>query len=152
MRTFSLVIVLGFLLMLTGCCAMKGGPGCGKCCLTKQGDVAADALYVCNCGPSCKCNSVSKSPGKCSCGSPLKMGHVLKVEGDEALVCMCKEGCTCKIDPKDSTKCGCGEPTKRVPLKGTGLYFCNCGGSCACNTVMAGPGTCKCGMQLKKVD
>jgi len=28
--------------------------------------------YVCNCGPNCKCNTVSINPGKCSCGVPMK--------------------------------------------------------------------------------
>lgn len=153
MRTFSLVVVLGFLLILSGCCALRGGPGhYGENGPVKQGTAGADTLYVCNCGPDCKCNSVSKSPGNCTCGSPMKMGHVVKVEGDEALVCMCKEGCTCKIDPQDASLCGCGQPLKRVSLKGTGLYFCNCGGACMCNTVQDKSGTCKCNMQLKKAD
>ena len=159
MKTFSVAVLFGFLLLLSGCCAMQhGGPGhqCANCPAKQQGAVAGvaapDTIYVCNCGPSCKCNSVSKSPGKCACGSPLKMGHVIKIEGDEALVCMCKEGCTCKIDPKDPSKCGCGQPVKRVSLKGSGLYFCNCGSSCTCNTVSDKPGTCKCNMPLKKVD
>jgi len=29
-------------------------------------------VYVCNCGPDCKCNTVSVNPGKCSCGLPMK--------------------------------------------------------------------------------
>ncbi|NTV12587.1 MAG: hypothetical protein HGA96_01420 [Desulfobulbaceae bacterium] len=111
-----------------------------------------DVLYTCNCGDKCKCNSVSTAPGKCKCGSPLKWGHVLKTEGNEALICQCDEGCTCSLDPKDPSKCGCGKPVKRVNLAGSGLYFCNCGGSCMCNTVSAEPGKCKCGMDLKKAD
>lgn len=111
-----------------------------------------DVIYACNCGDQCKCNSVSTTPGKCKCGSPMKWGHVLKTEGNEALVCQCDEGCKCSLDPKDPTKCGCGKPVKRLNLAGSGLYFCNCGGSCMCNTVSAGPGECKCGMALKKVE
>jgi len=82
----------------------------------------------------------------------MKWGHVLKIEGEEALLCTCAEGCKCSLDPKDPTKCGCGQPVKRVSLKGAGIYFCNCGGSCMCNTVSNSPGKCKCGMDLKKVD
>jgi hypothetical protein len=81
----------------------------------------------------------------------MKWGHVLKVEGSEALLCQCAEGCQCKLDPKDSSKCGCGMTVKRVNMAGTGLYFCNCGGSCFCNTVSDEPGKCGCGMNLKKV-
>lgn len=111
-----------------------------------------DVLYYCDCGPECKCDTVSTKPGNCKCDKPMKWGHVLKLEGNEALVCTCAEGCKCSLDPKDPTKCGCGNPVKRVNLKGTGIYFCNCGGACMCNTVSDKPGKCKCGMDLKKVD
>lgn len=121
----------------------------------KKAELAAkrsDVVYSCACGPECTCNSVGVAPGNCACGKPMKGGHVVKIEGDDAILCTCGEGCTCKIDPKDSTKCGCGQPVKRVSLKGTGLYFCNCGGTCFCNTVADKPGKCGCGMELKKVD
>ena len=29
--------------------------------------------YVCACGPTCNCNTVSQNPGNCTCGQPLKM-------------------------------------------------------------------------------
>jgi hypothetical protein len=32
--------------------------------------------YVCGCGPSCECGTISQSEGKCGCGADLK-----KVEG-----------------------------------------------------------------------
>ncbi len=115
-------------------------------------EVRQDVLYTCDCGADCKCNSVSTKPGNCACGKPMKWGHVLKIEGNDAILCTCAEGCKCSIDPKDPSKCGCGNPVKRVSLKGTGIYFCNCGSSCMCNTVSDKPGKCKCGMDLKKVD
>jgi len=111
-----------------------------------------DVLYSCNCGPGCKCSTLAKTPGLCSCGKPLAWGHVVRVEGDEALLCTCAQGCQCAFDPKDPTKCGCGQPVKQVSLKGSGLFFCNCGGSCACNTVSMAPDTCRCGMPLKQVN
>ena len=112
-----------------------------------------DVLYTCNCGPECTCNSVSTQPGDCSCGKPMKWGHVIKTEGNEAILCQCGEGCKCSgLDEKDPTKCKCGTAVKRVNLAGTGIYFCNCGGSCTCNVVSDKPGKCKCGMDLKKVD
>lgn len=107
-----------------------------------------DIIYFCDCGADCKCDKVSKEPGKCGCGKDMVGGHVLKIEGDEALVCVCGPDCTCKLDPNDPAKCGCGKTVKRVSLKGTGLYFCNCGGTCFCNTVSDKPDTCKCGMPL----
>jgi hypothetical protein len=118
----------------------------------KADEQRQDVLYYCDCGPECKCNSVGTKPGDCKCGKPMKWGHVLKMEGDEALVCACAEGCKCSLDPNDPAKCGCGNPVKRINLKGTGIYFCNCGGSCMCNTVSDSPGKCRCGMDLKKAD
>lgn len=60
-----------------GCGRMAGPPCGGKPCMV--GAVAqpgenqrAEVLYSCNCGPECKCNSLSKTPGNCSCGKPLK--------------------------------------------------------------------------------
>ncbi len=136
-------------------CPMKGRHGGMAMAAPMAADQAAqrhDLLYVCNCGPECKCNSVATAPGNCKCGKPLVAYHVVKVEGDEALLCTCGGDCKCAIDPADSSKCGCGNPVKRVSLKGSGIYFCNCGGSCFCNTVSDQPGNCKCGMPLKKVD
>lgn len=165
-RRGTIALLLGLLLavLLSGCgpCMMRH-KACGEGCrmqgmqpaaATAPAETAArsDVLYSCNCGPACKCNSVSVKPGNCACGKPLAWGHLVRVEGDEALLCTCKEGCQCRIDPNDPTKCGCGNPIKRVSLKGSGLYFCNCGGSCGCNTVSAQPAACRCGMQLKKVE
>ncbi len=63
-----------------GCCKMmaaKGGPCGDKPSMvgadTQAGESQrAEVLYSCNCGPGCKCNSQSKAPGNCSCGTPLK--------------------------------------------------------------------------------
>ena len=106
-----------------------------------------DVLYTCSCASEC-CKTASLTPGKCGCGKPLVWGHVVKVEGNEALVCSCKEGCACKVDEKNPGKGTCGNALKRVSLAGTGIYFCNCGGSCTCNHLSDKPGTCHCGMDL----
>ena len=111
-----------------------------------------DVLYACDCGPECKCNTVSTKPGKCACDKELKWGHVLKVEGNEAIICQCQEGCKCKLSADDPTMCGCGNKVKRVNLDKTGINFCNCGGSCMCNTVSDQPGKCRCGMNLKSAE
>jgi hypothetical protein len=110
---------------------------------------AGSVLYVCNCGESCKCTTVSTKPGKCACGAELAATHVLKIENDEGILCTCGKDCTCKIDPNDPAKCGCGKAVKRVSLKG--MYVCNCGSGCTCNTVSDEPGKCRCGADLKKL-
>ena len=111
-------------------------------------DERHDVLYVCNCGPECRCDAVSKRAGDCDCGEALKWTHIVRVEGDEALLCTCGEGCSCSLDSTDHSKCVCGNPLWRVSLKETGIYFCNCGGSCQCNFASDKPGECSCGMAL----
>ena len=142
MRTGRIVLVMSFSVLLLSAVMLTA----------RADEPRRDVLYYCNCGPECKCNSVSTQPGNCKCDKPMKWGHVLKIEGNEALVCTCDEGCKCNLDRKDPTKCSCGKPVKRINLKGTGIYFCNCGGSCMCNTVSDKPGKCQCSMQLKRVD
>lgn len=149
-----------FLLTILGFCLLFSG----GYAVTSEGQMKAphdnmpqqqprqDMLYTCNCGAGCSCNTVKASPGVCRCGAPLKGGHILKTEGNEALLCQCDEGCTCSLNSQDQSKCSCGKPVKRVNLKGTGLYFCNCGGACMCNTASDKPGKCRCGMDLKKAD
>ena len=165
-----LLAMAGLLLLLAyGCCPMYGNQKAGgkSCCVAApqgasmapamamapaaaQGE-RADVLYSCACGGGCDCNSVSKTPGNCRCGKPMAWGHVVKVEGNEALLCTCAEGCSCKQDAAKPTHCACGKPLKRVNLEGTGMFFCNCGGSCTCNTISSEAGNCKCGMPLKKM-
>lgn len=145
MKNFLKLFLFGFVLVLVA--------GCAGMTTTATDEARTDVLYTCDCGPQCKCNSMSTQPGDCKCGKPMKWGHVLKIEGNEAILCMCAEGCKCSgLNEKDPTKCPCGGDIKRVSLVGTGIYFCNCGGSCFCNTVSEKPGECKCGMMLKKVD
>lgn len=116
-----------------------------------ENGVRRDVLYFCNCGPECDCNTLSTSEGNCACDQPLKYGHVVKIEGTETLLCQCSDGCECEgLNPDDPALCACGSEIKRVDLAGTGLYFCNCGGSCFCNTVSEEPGKCECGMDLIK--
>jgi len=148
MKIINYLLVGILMAILTGCAAMET-----ETAATPDQPDRQDVLYTCNCGEQCKCNTVSTEPGNCACGAPLKWGHVLKVEGNEAILCQCNEGCGCSgFDPKDPSKCSCGKPVKRVNMTNTGVYFCNCGGSCFCNTVSGEPGKCKCGMNLKKVE
>lgn len=142
MKKMGIVMLVIFAMVVFGSAVVRAGAD----------EARQDVIYYCDCGNDCHCNSVATKPGNCKCGKPMKWGHLLKVEGDEALVCTCAEGCKCSLDTKDPSKCGCGNPVKRINLKGTGIYFCNCGGSCMCNTVSDKPGKCKCGMNLKRID
>lgn len=144
MKTIRLAAILGILLLVAGCAGMHAAG---------MGEKRTDVLYTCDCGADCKCNSMSTEPGNCTCGKPMKWGHVLRIEGTKAVLCQCAEGCRCEgLDPKDASKCLCGSPVKEVNLAGSGLYYCNCGGSCACGTVSKTPGKCRCGMDLKQAN
>ena len=147
MKVFQKVLVVFSLCMFAGVVGCAGHRGAGT-----AGGEKHDVIYTCACGPQCQCGTVSVKPGKCACGKDLVPGHVLKVEGTEAIVCQCGKDCACQIDAKDQTKCACGKPVKRVDLSGSGLYFCNCMGSCSCNYLSDAPGKCRCGMDLKKAE
>ena len=109
------------------------------------------ALYLCGCGADCKCTTVAVKPGKCGCGKDLVAVHPLKMEGDQVLACPCSADCKCTLDVNDPGKCGCGKPIRKASLKGSGLYYCACGGTC-CVTISDKPGKCACGKDLKKAD
>ncbi len=114
--------------------------------------VAADkskVYYVCNCADDCKCNTISKEPGKCTCGKDLVAMHLLAIEKDQAVFCRCGADCTCERSKDDPSKCGCGKPVKMVSLKGK--YVCQCGASCNCGAISDKPGKCGCGKDMKKV-
>jgi len=117
--------------------------------LVPQQRERTDVIYYCQCAQPCDCPTASIRPGKAACGKKYEKGHILKIEGSEAIICQNSSDCRCyPVDPLDPAKCTCGLPTRRVRLAGSGIYFCNCGSSCYCNYVSASPGTCKCGMNL----
>jgi hypothetical protein len=114
--------------------------------------MAADkskVYYVCNCKDDCKCNTISKEPGKCACGGDLVAMHLLAIEKDMAVFCRCGADCTCERSKEDPSKCGCGQPVKMVSLKGK--YVCACGGGCNCGAISDKPGKCGCGKDMKQV-
>ena len=47
---------------------------------TKMTAKVGDELYVCACGESCPCDTMSRNPGQCSCGKDLIKTKVTKVE------------------------------------------------------------------------
>ncbi len=120
------------------------------CGITGSKAVPEAGLYLCGC-ETCQCETVSKEPGKCSCGKAEMQGvHVLKVEGSTALVCACSAECECEM--QEGETCGCGEKVRRVNLAGKGYYTCGCDGDCACTPLAMAPGTCGCGKELKKIE
>ncbi|PKN17253.1 MAG: hypothetical protein CVU71_17135 [Deltaproteobacteria bacterium HGW-Deltaproteobacteria-6] len=44
-----------------------------------------EAVYVCGCPMMC-CNSISRSPGRCSCNVPLKLGTVSRIRDGRVYV------------------------------------------------------------------
>jgi hypothetical protein len=105
--------------------------------------------YVCNCKDDCKCNTISKEPGKCKCGNEMTAMHLLAVEKDNAVFCRCGAECTCERSKDDPNKCGCGKPVKMVSLQGK--YICGCGAGCNCGSISDKPGKCNCGKEMKQV-
>ena len=71
MKVMRLFLVLGLVSLLGACAGVQ----------TSERSDRQDVVYTCNCGPQCQCNSMSTEPGNCACGSPMKWGHVIKVEG-----------------------------------------------------------------------
>ncbi|HMK59720.1 MAG TPA: hypothetical protein VK452_01075 [Dissulfurispiraceae bacterium] len=91
-----------------------------------------DEIYACNCGANCPCNTMSKNPGNCTCGTPLVKAKVVKIEDGVAFV---------KADGWDAPR----------PFKMQGKYSCACGEQCKCNTISQNPGKCTCGSEMKEV-
>ncbi len=92
-----------------------------------------DEVYACNCGVACSCNTMSNSPGNCTCGTPMVKARVVRVEGDIAYL----KAAAWKVER---------------PFKTTGKYVCACDPTCKCNTVSQNPGKCPCGVEMKKAD
>ena len=91
---------------------------------------AGDEIYVCGCGKTCDCLTVSKKEGKCACGQNLVKVKVDKVEKGKAFY---------KQDGKEAS----------TPL--AGKYNCACGAQCDCQTISQKPGKCGCGKEMSKV-
>jgi hypothetical protein len=92
---------------------------------------AGDEVYVCGCGETCPCQTMSRNPGKCTCGKDLVKVKVNKVEKGKAYV---------TIDGKERA------------FKTKGKYMCACGAGCKCDTISQSPGKCTCGKDMIKVE
>jgi hypothetical protein len=89
-------------------------------------------VYVCNCGPSCPCNTMSMKAGNCTCGNTMVKVKVTKVEPDVTYVQA--EGWQ-----------------KPAAFRTQGKYMCACEPSCNCNTISQNPGKCVCSKDMKPV-
>jgi hypothetical protein len=89
-------------------------------------------VYVCNCGPSCPCNTMSLKEGNCTCGNKMAKAKVVKVEPDVAYVL------------------GEGWEKPRA-FRTQGQYMCACEPSCNCGTISQHPGKCVCNKDMKPV-
>jgi hypothetical protein len=93
-----------------------------------------EEVYVCNCGPSCPCQSMAMKEGNCACGKDkLVKAKVTKVEKDVAYV-----------------QAQGWEKPQAFPMQGK--YVCACGPSCNCGSMSQTPGKCVCGNDMKPVD
>jgi hypothetical protein len=87
-----------------------------------------DELYVCGCGEGCKCDTMSRNPGTCTCGKDLVKSKVTKVEKGKI------------------TMAG-----RDRPFVSIGKYACACGPGCKCDTISQNPGNCSCGKKMMEV-
>ena len=124
-RSLHIVIVTLLSLMMVGA-AFAATPG-------KMDLKVGEEVYVCNCGPSCPCLTMTMKEGNCTCGNKLAKAKVTKVENDVAYVQ--------------------GEGWEKPRAFSTqGKYMCACGPSCNCGTISQNPGKCVCGNDMKPVD
>jgi hypothetical protein len=124
-RSLHIVIVTLLSLMMVGV-AFAATPG-------KMDLKVGEQVYVCNCGPSCPCLTMSMKEGNCTCGNKMVKGKVTKVEQDMAYVQA--EG---------------WEKPRGYNIQGK--YMCACGPSCNCGAISQNPGKCVCGSDMKPVD
>ena len=118
-RSYHLVIFTLLSLMLAAA-AFAATPG------TMDLKVGEE-VYVCNCGPGCPCQTMSRKEGMCACGQDkVVKAKVTKVEKDVAYV---------------QAK-GWEKP---LAFHTQGKYICACGPSCNCGTISQTPGICVCG-------
>ncbi|HMK77608.1 MAG TPA: hypothetical protein VK568_15710 [Thermodesulfobacteriota bacterium] len=87
-----------------------------------------DQLYVCACGGGCPCDTMSRNPGKCTCGKDLVKTKVTKVEEGKIYVA-----------------------SRKKHFVRVAKYVCDCGPDCKCDTISQNPGNCTCGKKMVEV-
>jgi hypothetical protein len=95
---------------------------------TRMTAKVGDELYVCACGESCACDTMSRSAGKCTCGKDMVKTKVTKVEKGMITV-----------------------ESRKKPFVSVAKYVCDCGPDCKCDTISQNPGNCTCGKKMVEV-
>jgi hypothetical protein len=126
MRRFLLISFVVMVAMAFAVSASAGSKG-------KMDLKVGDEIYACNCGEKCPCNTMSRNPGKCTCGTDMVKAKVMKVENGKAHL-------------------KAPEWEKERIFKTVGKYACDCGPKCKCDTISQNPGKCTCGAEMKKVE
>lgn len=125
MRKASFAVFAILLVFALSSLALGGSKG-------KMDLKVGDEVYVCNCGEKCPFNTMSMSPGKCTCGMDMVKAQVIKVEEGKATV---------KAE---------GWEKERV-FRTIGKYACDCSPGCKYGTISQNPGKCTCGADMKKM-
>ena len=91
-----------------------------------------EAVFACNCGETCPCNTISKHPGNCVCGKDMVKANVVSVEKGKVMLQ--------------------GESWEKPrAFKTVAKYVCACGPKCDSDTISQKPGKCPCGTEMKAV-
>ncbi len=70
-----------FAIIVLFCAAIAFADGSGKIDLK-----VGDEVYACNCGADCPCMTMSRNPGKCTCGKDMVKAKVMKVEEGKVML------------------------------------------------------------------
>ena len=95
---------------------------------TKMTTKVGDEIYVCACSEGCPCDTMSRSPGKCTCDKDLVKTKVTKVEKGKITV-----------------------ESRKKPFVSVAKYACDCGPDCKCDTISQNAGNCTCGKKMVEV-
>jgi hypothetical protein len=123
------VLVFALAVLMLASWVVLGNAG-GK---TRLDLKVGEEIFACNCGEACPCNTLSRNPGKCTCGVEMVKAKVVKAgDGTAALLAPGWE--------------------KARTFKTVGKYACACGPQCNCDTISQNPGKCTCGVEMKAVN
>ena len=120
------ILIIAMVVLMSAIVAVSFAGGKAKMDLK-----VGDEIYACNCGEACKCDTLSKNAGSCTCGKEMVKAKVTKVEADTAML---------KAEKWE----------KERAFKTTGKYVCACGEACKCDSISQNPGKCTCGKEMKK--
>ena len=109
MKKFVQIMLVTLLSLMMAGVAFAVTPG-------KMDLKVGEEVYVCNCGPSCPCHTMSMKAGDCTCGNKMVKAKVTKVDKDMTYV---------KAEGWEKPR---GYNTQ-------GKYMCACGPSCNCGTI-----------------